>query len=385
MDEARRGAATPSDIALRLAPPSPPRRSDGSDDAAAAASHHGGCDGGGSCCVTSTPRVLCTQWRGVVPTQGVVLSVETSGDPLHPNAAALEATLRARGWTHLFLGRGTPWRTVFQKVDEYAAAVAELPPHALAVLVDSRDVLCTRGPDANFVAEFLAFDAPIVVSMEMFCDGLLTRSDDGEDDATRGNSNCADLRRYWRARGAPLSRRQGARQFVNSGLVVGYASALLHYLRWAQAGRDRGAFTKDQVALGAYMCEHPAMVAADVDAVLLHTSGGGCYAGRAAPAVQAADSPTMAELHGRTSYFLHVAGIQTVASPDGGGSGGGEGGGEGGTPRPKHAQFAGQLAYYEAAQAACLADCARVCLRPSAEAAALEPPLMRGQALYIRD
>jgi hypothetical protein len=67
-------------------------------------------------------------------------------------------------------------------------------------------------------------------------------------------------------------------------------------------------FTDDQKGLGSFINEHPSIVYTDIYNKLLHTTtsfinGGICYN------EQDTDSPTLNELIGQKSYFLHIPGL----------------------------------------------------------------------------
>ena len=229
-----------------------------------------------------------------------LLSAEN--DAANENSASFFADAQRLGWSLIIAGAGKPWKGFASKLHWYAEALRALPllpEPPLIILSDSRDVLCLRGPQ-EFQRAFESFRAPLVVSMEMFCDSILERGANHE--LEYPHSQCADLADYWRA--IEHSQAMSPRQYVNSGLIAGRAPALLHFLDFAL----QGGYTDDQFALGKYMCAFPQNVAADTGAALLHTSGGGVNNGHV-HTFQSSDSPSLAELVGNGAFFLHVPGI----------------------------------------------------------------------------
>jgi hypothetical protein len=233
------------------------------------------------------------------PPPCLVLAVET--DHSNEYARAFVASAERVGWSGILLGGGMPGGFDFTKrMRLYAAALRELGEawnETVVVLSDARDVLVLRSPEA-FAAAFrdVSRGRPMLVSMELFCGGVLEVGDD-----VVRIANCTPLHRYWRSN-AP--RTAPHRRFVNCGLVSGTRSALLRWLEWSL--RSELAYD-DQLALGAYMNAFPHEVAADVDAQVLHTSVFGVVSALGGEA-QVRDAPSLAALLGLGPFFLHLSG-----------------------------------------------------------------------------
>jgi len=213
------------------------------------------------------------------------------------NTLFFKDTLKLNGWQSKFIGEGDVWRGLMTKIHGYKKYLDEINPDSLVILSDARDVICMRSP-AAFKEAFLSFGKDIVVSMELFCDGTMSPDTDHEKKAIQ----CVPLHKFWQHHNAT---RLPNRKFVNSGLMAGKASVLSEMLQWLINQRCEN----DQLGVGHYMNAFPEKVAADYEATLLHSSTFGCYAGTKHVQIQATDSPTFAELFGRSAFFLHVPGL----------------------------------------------------------------------------
>jgi len=113
------------------------------------------------------------------------------------------------------------------------------------------------------------------------------------------------LLQYWKHHNNKVP----VRRYVNMGLVAGTVKALKHCLPWVSAAMKTSIVPEcDQYSFAAYMNAFPERVAADTDAILLHTTNGGLNAGILDIHVQKGDFPTFAELFGRAAFFLHIPG-----------------------------------------------------------------------------
>ena len=204
------------------------------------------------------------------------------------------STLKSHGWNSVFIGKGEEWRGFIARIRAYAKTLETIDDSQIVVVTDARDVICIRDSEA-FMEGFREFKRGIVVSMELMCGGNFEVSDDYK------NVQCVPLTRYWKARGLmpPM------RKFVNAGLVAGSVKALKQMYAWIL----ENGFTDDQYAIGSYMNTFPDRVAADTDAILLHTTNFGVNAGIQSIHIQKNDSPTLAELYGRGAFFLHIPGM----------------------------------------------------------------------------
>lgn len=164
------------------------------------------------------------------------------------------------------------------------------------ILSDSRDVFCVRSPE-HFVKAFNSFKKPLLVSLEIFCQGY---PDDRAVLDTSKIWQCVPLNEYWKHQ----KEKPTVRRYVNGGLNAGKAKDLLEYFEWVKTT----SWTDDQASLGDYMNKFPDKVAADIHASVLHTSGYGVNGGTYTKN-QWEDSPSFAELTGKKSFFLHIPGI----------------------------------------------------------------------------
>jgi len=204
-------------------------------------------------------------------------------------------TMESQKWTCALIGEGEQWLGFRSKLVGYKQFLNTLPDEKLVVLSDARDVVCVRSPTA-FYEGFSSFQKDIVVSMELLCCGKFD-----VDESFKG-SQCIPLTQYWKHHGIA---KLPDRKFVNSGLIAGRAIHLRHFLGWALDNL----FKDDQFALGCYMNTFPERVAADYDALLLHTTTFGVNAAIQSIHIQKHDSPTFAEFFGRGAFFLHIAGL----------------------------------------------------------------------------
>ena len=205
-------------------------------------------------------------------------------------------TLETNGWNYKLIGEGEQWKGFITRVAAYNNFLKTLDPTTVVVLSDARDVFCVRGPKA-FLEGWRTFKKDMVVSMELFCDATMDKPDDYI--GVQGVS----IAKYWSYHNIkPLP----SRKFVNAGLVAGKAGELCRWLQWTLDNK----YENDQPALGTYMNLYPERIAADSDAILLHTSTFGTNAGMFNNIhSQKHDSPTLAELFGRGAFFIHIPGI----------------------------------------------------------------------------
>lgn len=203
-------------------------------------------------------------------------------------------TLEANGWEYEIIGLGETWKGFETKVEGYHKFLKSLPDNKLIVLSDARDVVCLRSNKA-FLEGFNTFGKPMVVNMEVFCDGKVEVASDYI------GGQCVSLTKYWKHHNIV---KMPLRKFVNSGLIAGRVSELRKWLSWTIENK----LLDDQMALGSYMNAFPNRIAVDTDAILLHSSTFGVNAGIQEIHMQKNDSPTLAELFGRGAFFLHIPG-----------------------------------------------------------------------------
>jgi hypothetical protein len=244
------------------------------------------------------------------------ISYET--DMLEPNLQILKFTLEKNNWEYIFIGNNTKWINTMNKVKGYYDFLDTLHPEKIVVLSDSRDVICCRSPK-NFIDNYIKLsNGKITFSAEIFLEGSMEW--ESNDTYTFG----IPLNNHWTCINEPKQQEflQGTplgnywkylhiepinipnRKYINSGLIAGKVCMLKDALKWII---DNG-YTDDQLGFSNYINKYPENIFLDINAIILHTSGFGVYAGLYNTSIQNNDSPTFAELFGRTSYFLHIPG-----------------------------------------------------------------------------
>ena len=208
-------------------------------------------------------------------------------------------TLKKHKWEYLLIGEGEVWKGFTSKMEGYKRTLEKLNPKKIIVISDARDVVCLRSPKA-FLNHVKHEKQPMIVSMEMFCEGRIFPPDDFK------GIQCVILSDYYKH--YSNDGKGHLRKFVNSGLICGEAGTVLEYFNYAFENK----YTDDQLALGMFMNTYPEKVYADINAKILHTSTFGCSAGLHSLELQKHDSPTLAQFCGRSSYFLHIPGIAPV-------------------------------------------------------------------------
>lgn len=226
----------------------------------------------------------------------LVISVETNAD--NKNTYYFVKTLINNNWDYDIIGIGKPWKGFQSKIEYFHEYLKTLPPDKIVVLSDARDVFCVRSPE-HFIQAFESFQKPILVSLEIFCQGQ------PNDNAVKNPKDiwqCVPLNNYWKHQ----TIKPKIRRYVNSGLIVGKTKDLLEYFDWVA----KTTWKDDQASLGDYMNIFPDKVAADINADILHTSS---FAINAAVSTknQWYDSPSFAELTGKLNFFLHLPGANS--------------------------------------------------------------------------
>lgn len=215
-------------------------------------------------------------------------------------------TLEDNEWEYILVGENTEWINFLERARSYLFEIQKISkesPDRILVISDCRDVLCVRHSSA-FIDIFKTFKKPIVCSAELFCGGAPIY----EGKKNSNVHNCMDISKYWNDIGVE---NPPARKFVNAGLISGKASALAAMFDWMVSFGDSTNLKDDQLLLGIFLNNYPDLVALDSDVKLLHTStfgvGGGYFTES-----QIQDSPTLAQILGRSSFFLHIPGANTA-------------------------------------------------------------------------
>jgi hypothetical protein len=208
----------------------------------------------------------------------------------HENCRAFVDTLDKNDWEYAIISISDEWKGFTDKLLGYKLFLDTLPDDKIVVLSDTRDVFCCRA-SKHFLQGFKSKKSDFIACMEILCGGKT------EADKPRGN--CVPLTAYWKHTHREY---KPLRKFVNSGLISGKVSTIKKFFAWAV----KEEYTDDQVALGWYMNDFPKEVYADDTAELFHTSLFAHQGGLLDPVTQKQDSPTFAELCGRSAFFLHL-------------------------------------------------------------------------------
>lgn len=248
----------------------------------------------------------------------LLLSYET--DISNINSKILELTLKKNNWDYKFIGNNTKWIDMMDKAKGFYDYLITLPSEKIVILSDSRDVICCRSPK-YFMNDYnkLSNDK-IIISAEMFLEGAMdwetndkcisgipvnpSHSKIFPTNKTIQFQQGMPLYKYWKYLNIETSNIPN-RKYINAGLIGGKAGMLRDALKWVI---DNG-YKDDQFGFANYVNEFPENVYLDINADILHSSGFGIYAGLYNISVQKTDSPTFAELFGRSSYFLHMPGL----------------------------------------------------------------------------
>ncbi len=228
------------------------------------------------------------------------------------NSQLFKSTLDKFGWTYIFIGEGQEWKGFKTKINNYYNYLLTLPSDKIVVLSDARDVFCLRTPFYFMQHTKDIFNDKILISAEMF---LLGHMNWTETLVQKYKSKDPEffwqgipLDNYWtyhnRTNNLPL------RKYVNSGLISGKVEYLLKVFKWIIDNN----YNDDQLGFAEYTNKFPENVMLDYEAKILHTSTYGVNGGLYDIEKQIIDSPTIAEILGMSSYFLHVPGSNVNGS-----------------------------------------------------------------------
>ena len=235
----------------------------------------------------------------------IVFTMDTS---INDSAIRFLKTMTKQKWKYRLIGTDDNWVSFLARAYRYLQEIkiiADITPGRICVIADCRDVLCVRTP-LSFNKAFEEFNSGIVVSAEYLCGGDPNPKDDSH------NVNCVSLHEYWNANGysddnTHTQENIPHRQFVNAGLIAGRAKELVHMYEWIVKTGLREEISDDQVLMGKYINTHPHLVKLDSDIVLLHSSTFGASCGYMVD-IQEFDSPTISQILGRSSFFIHLPG-----------------------------------------------------------------------------
>lgn len=235
----------------------------------------------------------------------LLISYET--DITNSNAQLFKKTLENHNWEYIFIGNGNQWKGFRDRIIGYYNYLLTLDTNKIVILSDARDVFCLRSSDLLIDKIKDIIDTKIIISAEMFLIGHMNWSQQQKNDRLikdphffwQGNT----LDNYWQF----LNKMDNLpiRKYINAGLIIGKVNNLLTAFEWI----IKNNFDDDQLGFCEYTNNFPQNIYLDYNAELIHTStcfvNGSLYNHN----IQKEDSPTLVELLGLSSYFLHIPGI----------------------------------------------------------------------------
>lgn len=213
----------------------------------------------------------------------------------YENTNRFVETLKNNNWEYVILGEGEQWNGFITKIIAIKNYLENINSEKIVVISDAHDVYCLKN-SKNFINDFKSFNKNIVVSMELFAEGLVTY------DFNKDYYQVTWLGPYFESNN--IDYKNINKKFVNGGLYCGYAKTIYLFYKWMLFKK----YTDDQKALGAFMNQYPNVVYPDFNNKLLHTTTSFVNGGTSNEK-QTHDSPTLSELVGQHSYFLHIPGI----------------------------------------------------------------------------
>lgn len=220
------------------------------------------------------------------------------------NAQLFKKTLENNNWEFLFICNGIKWQGFINKINFYHYITKYILKEKIIILSDSRDVLCCRRPNSfmNKIKNILEMNK-LIISAELFLLGRLDWSEDEIKEKTKDNPDF-----FWQ--GIPINNYWEKnmiypdRKYVNSGLIIGKSCRVNKLFNWLKINN----FTDDQLGISIYVNNFMDDVYLDHNAEILHTSTSLVNAGCSNGEIQRKDSPSISELLGYSSYFLHIPG-----------------------------------------------------------------------------
>jgi len=204
-------------------------------------------------------------------------------------------TLENNSWNYIILGEGEKWDGFITKIIAIKNFLENINPEKVVIISDAHDVYCLKNPK-YFINDFKSYNKSIVVSMELFAEGSINY------DFNKSYFQVTWLNAYFKHNN--INYKNINKKFVNGGLYCGYAKNIYDFYNWLLLNN----YVDDQKALGAFINENPNIAYLDINNELLHTTTSlvncGIHTNN-----QIVDSPSINELIGQKSYFLHIPGI----------------------------------------------------------------------------
>jgi len=235
----------------------------------------------------------------------LLISYET--DMTNSNSQLFKKTLENHNWEYIFIGNGNQWKGFRDRIIGYYDYLLSLDTNKIVILSDARDVFCLRSSDLLIDKIKDIIDTKIIISAEMFLIGHMNWSQQQKNDRLikdphffwQGNT----LDNYWQF----LNKMDNLpiRKYINAGLIIGKVNNLLIAFEWI----IKNNFDDDQLGFCEYTNKFPQNIYLDYNAELIHTSTCFVVGSLYNHNIQKEDSPTLVELLGLSSYFLHIPGI----------------------------------------------------------------------------
>ena len=210
------------------------------------------------------------------------------------NTRRFVETLENNKWQYHILGEGEIWKGFSYRMRTYKNFLNTLHPNKIVVVSDAHDVYCLRRPDC-LISEFKNYNKGMIVGLEIFAEGSPIFFKD------KDYFQVTWLGPYFKYNNIDYNKI--TKKYVNAGLIVGYAKDIINFYEWSLNNN----YTDDQLALGSYMNTFPDKVFVDLNNNMIHTVtsfvNGGIHTVN-----QFKDSPSLNQLIGQSSYFLHIPG-----------------------------------------------------------------------------
>lgn len=205
-------------------------------------------------------------------------------------------TLNNNNWDYIILGGETDiWEGYMTKIKAYKKYLETIEPNKIVVVTDAHDVYCLRN-SSSFVENFKKNKYNMIVSMELLAEGYI------QYDKNKIYRQVTWLDKYFKYHN--INYGCFMKKFVNSGLICGYSKDLLDCFNYMIDNN----YNDDQKALGDYMNKYPDKVFADLESNIFDTCVSLVNAGIESYS-QVLHSPSLNELIGQKSFFIHIPGI----------------------------------------------------------------------------
>jgi hypothetical protein len=242
-------------------------------------------------------------------TKPFVLSFENKLET-EENSQTFKQTLDNNNWEYVFINTGIEFTGVVDKINGYYSYLKTLPDEKIVIISDARDVLCCRSPRAfiDGLNHLNKSENKLLISTELYLLGQMNWTQEQINEKIKQNPNYfyqgTFLTKYWeyyKYETLP------DKKYVNSGLIAGKVSQLKHMFNWIIENN----YTDDQLGVANYVNNFPQFINLDITNEMLHTSTFALNGGVYDIHIQKRDCPTIAEILGFSSFFLHFPGLNS--------------------------------------------------------------------------